>query len=144
MSTNRQVILAKRPAPGLITPDVFAVKDAPLAEPGEGEIRVRIAYISLDPAMRGWINEGRSYVPPVAIGGVMRSFSVGIVDASRNPAFKDEVPIFYINVVLDEGVIVESKLVGPNKEKVKLGDRVKVVFEPTHDPGIKLPCFELA
>lgn len=88
MSTNRQVILAKRPAPGLITPDVFTVKEAPLAEPGDGEIRVEIAYISLDPAMRGWINEGRSYVPPVAIGGVMRAFSVGIVDASRNAAFK--------------------------------------------------------
>ena len=88
MSTNRQVVLSKRPAPGLVTPDVFAVKDAPLAEPGNGEVRVKIAYVSLDPAMRGWINEGRSYVPPVAIGGVMRSFSVGIVDASRNPAFK--------------------------------------------------------
>jgi NADPH-dependent curcumin reductase CurA len=88
MSTNRQVILAKRPAPGLITSDVFTVKDAPLVEPGDGEVRVKIAYVSLDPAMRGWINEGRSYVPPVAIGGVMRSFSAGTVDASRNPAFK--------------------------------------------------------
>lgn len=88
MPTNRQVLLAKRPSPGLVAPDVFSVKDAPLAEPGDGEIRIKIAYVSLDPAMRGWINEGRSYVPPVAIGGVMRSFSVGIVDASRNPAFK--------------------------------------------------------
>jgi NADPH-dependent curcumin reductase len=88
MSTNRQVRLAKRPSPGLVTPDVFRIEDAPLAEPGEGEIRVKIAYISLDPAMRGWINEGRSYVPPVAIGSVMRAFSVGLVDASRNPAFK--------------------------------------------------------
>ena len=88
MPTNRQVVLAKRPAPGLVTPDTFAVKDAPLAEPGDGEVRIKIAYVSLDPAMRGWINEGRSYVPPVAIGGVMRSFSVGIVEASRNAAFK--------------------------------------------------------
>lgn len=88
MTTNRQVLLAKRPAPGLVTPDVFKVADTPLAEPDDGEVRVKIAYVSLDPAMRGWINEGRSYVPPVAIGGVMRSFSVGIVDASRNPAFK--------------------------------------------------------
>ena len=62
----------------------------------------------------------------------------------RNPAFKDEVPIYYINVILDEGVIVESKLVGEKKEKVKLGDKVKVVFEQTHNPEIKLPCFELA
>ena len=74
--------------------------------------------------------------------GKIHSFT--LVRVPRNPAFKDEVPIFYINVILDEGVIVESKLVGANKEKVKLGDRVKAVFEPTHDPGIKLPCFELA
>jgi uncharacterized OB-fold protein len=45
---------------------------------------------------------------------------------------------------LDEGVIMESRLVGNSKEKVKLGDRVKVFFQETHNPSIKLPCFELA
>jgi uncharacterized protein len=74
--------------------------------------------------------------------GKIHSFT--LVRVPRNPAFKDEVPIYYINVILDEGVIVESKLVGDNKEKVKTGDRVKVVFQQTHDPAIKLPCFELA
>jgi uncharacterized OB-fold protein len=44
---------------------------------------------------------------------------------------------------LDEGVIIESRLLGDNKEKVKIGDRVKVTFQETHDPGIKLPVFEL-
>jgi 3-oxo-4,17-pregnadiene-20-carboxyl-CoA hydratase alpha subunit len=67
-----------------------------------------------------------------------------LVRVPRNPAFKGETPIYYINVILDEGVIVESKLVGNTKEKVKMGDRVKVVFQETHDPQIKLPCFELA
>ena len=74
--------------------------------------------------------------------GKVHSFT--LVRVPRNPAFKDEVPIYYINVILDEGVIVESKLVGEGKEKVKMGDRVKAVFQPTHDPAIKLPCFELA
>ena len=74
--------------------------------------------------------------------GSIHSFT--LVRVPRNPAFKDEVPIYYINVILDEGVIVESKLVGDNREKVKLGDKVKVVFQQTHNPGIKLPCFELA
>jgi uncharacterized OB-fold protein len=74
--------------------------------------------------------------------GKIHSFT--LVRVPRNPAFKDEVPIYYINVILDEGVIVESKLVGEKKEKVKLGDTVKVVFEQTHNPEIKLPCFELA
>jgi 3-oxo-4,17-pregnadiene-20-carboxyl-CoA hydratase alpha subunit len=67
-----------------------------------------------------------------------------LVRVPRNPAFKDETPIYYINVILDEGVIIESRLVGDTKEKVKMGDRVKVVFQETHDPAIKLPCFELA
>ncbi len=88
MTTNRVCKLAKRPAPGLVTPDVFQIVDEPMPQPGPGEIRVKIAYISLDPAMRGWINDGKSYVPPVPIGGVMRSFSVGIVDASNTPSFK--------------------------------------------------------
>ena len=74
--------------------------------------------------------------------GKIHSFT--LVRVPRNPAFKDETPIYYINVILDEGVIVESKLVGDNKEKVKMGDRVKAVFQQTHDPAIKLPCFELA
>jgi uncharacterized OB-fold protein len=73
--------------------------------------------------------------------GKIHSFT--LVRVPRNPAFKDETPIYYINVILDEGVIVESKLVGNNKEQVKLGDRVKAVFQQTHDPAIKLPCFEL-
>ena len=76
--------------------------------------------------------------------GMGKIHSFTLVRVPRNPAFKDEVPIYYINVILDEGVIVESKLVGEKKEKVKLGDKVKVVFEQTHNPEIKLPCFELA
>jgi NADPH-dependent curcumin reductase CurA len=56
-----------------------------VAEPGEGEVLVKIAYVSLDPAMRGWMNEGRSYIPPVGIGEVMRAFAVGEVIASNDP-----------------------------------------------------------
>jgi len=67
-----------------------------------------------------------------------------LVRVPRNPAFKEEVPICYINVILDEGVIIESRLIGDTKDKVKMGERVKVVFQDTHNPEIKLPCFELA
>ena len=59
-----------------------------MPEPGPGEFRVRVEYVSLDPAMRGWINEGKSYVPPVGIGEVMRGYAAGIVEKSNNPAFK--------------------------------------------------------
>jgi uncharacterized OB-fold protein len=74
--------------------------------------------------------------------GKVHSFT--LVRVPRNPAFKEEAPIYYINVILDEGVIIESRLVGAAKEKVKMGDRVRVVFQETHNPEIKLPCFELA
>src|SRR5258706_6743129 len=87
-TANRQVKLARRRAPGLVTRDVSAIEDSPLREPGPGEFRVKTAFVSLDPAMRGWINEGRSYVPPVAVGDVMRGYAVGRVDASNHPEFK--------------------------------------------------------
>lgn len=74
--------------------------------------------------------------------GKLHSFSWVLVP--RNPAFKEEVPICYANVILDEGVIMESRIVGESKERVKIGARVKVVFQQTHHPEIKLPVFELA
>jgi hypothetical protein len=64
----------------------FEFVEAPVAEPGDGEVLVKILYISLDPAMRGWMNEGKSYVPPVGIGEVMRAGAVGRVIASKDPA----------------------------------------------------------
>jgi hypothetical protein len=80
--------LTARPRPGLVTRDVFTIENGPLPEPGEGQFRVRIEYISLDPAMRGWMNEGKSYVPPVRLGDVMRAYSAGVVEVSRHPRFK--------------------------------------------------------
>jgi len=61
--------------------------EEPVAEPKEGELLVKVLYISLDPAMRGWMNEARSYSPPVGIGELMRALGVGIVTESRNPRF---------------------------------------------------------
>jgi NADPH-dependent curcumin reductase CurA len=86
--TNRQVRLIKRPKPGLPAPDIFEIANVAVPEPAEGQFRVRIEYISLDPAMRGWMNEGKSYVPPVALGDVMRGYSAGIVEVSRHPDYK--------------------------------------------------------
>jgi uncharacterized OB-fold protein len=73
--------------------------------------------------------------------GKVHSFSW--VRVPRNPAFKEEVPICYINVILDEGVIMESRLIGKGIENVQLGARVKVAFQETQNPEIKLPVFEL-
>jgi len=81
---NRQFRLARRPV-GMVQRSDFDFTQAPAAEPGDGEVLVKILYISLDPAMRGWMNEGRSYVPPVGIGEVMRAGAVGRVISSRDP-----------------------------------------------------------
>jgi NADPH-dependent curcumin reductase CurA len=59
--------------------------------PNEGEVLVKIAYLSLDPAMRGWMNDVKSYIPPVQIGEVMRAGGVGEVLESRHPGFKEAI-----------------------------------------------------
>jgi len=83
---NRQFRLAARPV-GLPKGSDWNLVEEPAREPAEGEFLVRIEYVSLDPAMRGWMNEGKSYVPPVGIGEVMRAYSAGEVVVSNNPKF---------------------------------------------------------
>jgi len=83
-AVNHQFRLAARPS-GLPKPSDWTYVEEPVREPGDGEVLVKIAYISLDPAMRGWMNEGRSYIPPVGIGEVMRAVAAGEVIASNDP-----------------------------------------------------------
>ncbi len=85
-ATNHQFKLASRPT-GAATRENFSYGEEPVAEPAEGGVLVKTLMLSLDPAMRGWLNEGRSYIPPVQIGEVMRAGGVGRVVASKNPAF---------------------------------------------------------
>jgi len=84
--SNHKFLLAGRPV-GMPKPSDFAYTEEPAAEPKEGELLVKVLYISLDPAMRMWINDVRSYMPPVGIGEVMRALALGIVTESRNPRF---------------------------------------------------------
>ena len=83
---NHQVRLAARPV-GLPKRTDWEFTDAAVPEPREGEVVVRALYLSLDPAMRGWMNEGKSYIAPVGIGEVMRAGGVGTVVASNHPGF---------------------------------------------------------
>ncbi len=83
---NRTVRLAKRPS-GLPGPDTWTIADEPAPAPAEGEVLVEVKAISLDPAMRGWLDEGKSYIPPVGLGEVMRASGAGVVLASRDPRF---------------------------------------------------------
>jgi NADPH-dependent curcumin reductase CurA len=84
---NHAFRLAARPV-GLPKETDWAFTEEPAPEPGDDDVLVRIHYISLDPAMRGWMNEGRSYLPPVDVGAVMRAGTVGQVLASRHPGFE--------------------------------------------------------
>ena len=84
--TNRQFLLAKRPV-GAATRDTFTYQQVPVGQPKEGQILVKNQYLSLDPAMRGWMNEGKSYIQPVGLGEVMRALGVGQVIASAHPDF---------------------------------------------------------
>jgi len=84
--TNHQIRLAARPV-GLPTRDVWSFTTEPVTEPAPGSIVVKTLSLSLDPAMRGWMNEGKSYIPPVGIGEVMRAGGIGKVIASANPKF---------------------------------------------------------
>ncbi|MDP2006642.1 MAG: NADP-dependent oxidoreductase [Rubrivivax sp.] len=85
-TVNHQVRLASRPQ-GLPTAANWQFTEAPVAEPEAGGLLVKVLAISLDPAMRGWMNEGKSYIPPVAIGAVMRAGGVGVVVASKHPGY---------------------------------------------------------
>jgi NADPH-dependent curcumin reductase len=85
---NHALRLASRPV-GLPTNDNWDLTEDSVSEPQEGEVLVEVQYISLDPAMRGWMNDARSYAPPVGIGDVMRAFAVGQVVESRDERFAE-------------------------------------------------------
>jgi NADPH-dependent curcumin reductase CurA len=86
--TNRQVRLRFRPD-GIPQAEHFEIVDAPVPEIREGELLVRNLFLSVEPAMRGWVNAAANYSRPVGIGEVMRSFAAGEVIASRHPGYAE-------------------------------------------------------
>ena len=86
-NTNHVFRLASRPV-GLPTAENWDYTEEPVGEPDEGELVVEILFISLDPAMRGWMTDTPSYIPPVGIGDVMRALAAGRVVESRHPDFE--------------------------------------------------------
>ena len=83
---NRRWLLRSRPS-AMVEPSNFELEQSAVPEPGEGEFLVRNLYLSLDPAMRTWMTQARSYIPPVEIGEVMRAACVGRVLESRHPGY---------------------------------------------------------
>jgi NADPH-dependent curcumin reductase len=85
-SVNRQIVLKSRPEgmPGL---DNFALVQAAISEPGEGEVLMRTLYLSLDPYMRGRMSAAKSYAKPAEVGQAMVGGTVGEIVASRHPKY---------------------------------------------------------
>jgi NADPH-dependent curcumin reductase CurA len=81
---NGQWRLLSRPE-GMISEANFEYREEPLRELEEGEVLIRNLYLAFEPAMRGWLNDEKSYLPPVGIGEVMRSSTVGQIIESKNP-----------------------------------------------------------
>jgi NADPH-dependent curcumin reductase CurA len=107
--TARRVHLAARPS-GLPDASTWSIRDAELPGPGEGEVLVRVTHLSLDPAMRGWLNDVRSYVPPVGVDEVMRAFGAAVVLESRDPAFAPGDAVTGILGVADHAVVPGDQL----------------------------------
>jgi hypothetical protein len=84
---NRQVRLKSRPA-DIPEAENFEIVEAPVPEPGDNEVLVRNIYLSVEPAMRGWVSAVANYSEPVGLGTVMRAFTVGRVAASRHSDFR--------------------------------------------------------
>jgi NADPH-dependent curcumin reductase CurA len=82
--TNRRWTLARRPH-GMVKESDFAFGEQPVPPVGDGQVLVRVLYLSFDPTQRGWIEDRPSYLPPVQIGEVMRAAGVGQVVASKDP-----------------------------------------------------------
>ena len=84
---NTQILLVNRPD-GMVKDSDFEKVESAILPINEGQILIKILYISIDPAIRGWMNAGTTYIPGVPIGGVMRAFSAGQIIESKNPNFQ--------------------------------------------------------
>ena len=85
LDVNRRVLLARRPA-GLVEDADFSIQEGPVPHPGPGEFLVRVTWLAFDATQRNWLNDVPSYLPPVALGEVMRGFGAGEVVESNDPA----------------------------------------------------------
>jgi len=85
---NRQVRLVARPD-GETKPTDWAITEEPVPTPGDGQVVVKISHVSIDPAMRGWMDDRPSYIPPVGLNEVMRAFAAGTVVKSNNAGYAE-------------------------------------------------------
>ncbi len=124
MPMNRQWILRRRPT-GEIARDDLDFVETPVRDLNEGEVLVRIVYLSLDPTNRIWMSDMDQYLPPVEIGEVMRGGAIGVVEASRSDRFAP-------------GAVVNAGLAGWQDYAVLPAD---AVFPVPQIPGVPLTAY---
>jgi len=112
MTTNRRFLLAQRPD-GLIKPDDFALVEEPVPTIGPDQILVRNHYASLDPAIRGWLDDVPSYLPPVELGDAVRATTVGVVEASNLEGFKPGDWVMGLNKIEHYSVATKGGFTSP-------------------------------
>jgi NADPH-dependent curcumin reductase CurA len=87
LERNRRLVLDHRPS-GIVDPSVVRREHEPVPEPGPDEALVAVRYLSIDPTIRGWMNDAPGYLPPIAVGEVIRSGGLGEVVASRSDRYR--------------------------------------------------------
>jgi NADPH-dependent curcumin reductase CurA len=117
-SVNRQVLLASRPD-GIPQASHFRIVETPIPVPGAGQVLVRNLWLSVEPAMRGWVSAVANYSEPVAIGAVMRSFAAGRIEASNDSHWPVGTPVTGLFGWQDYAV-VDGKAIGRRVEETDL------------------------
>ncbi len=112
MTENRRFKLVRRPV-GDPQPEDFALVTENLQPLADGQFRIRNRYASLDPAMRGWMDAGESYLPPIALGDAVRASTVGTVAESRNPDFAEGQWVMGLNALEDYSLGVTGGFTQP-------------------------------
>lgn len=106
-STSRRIVLAARPT-GMVDDTVVEVQEVPVPEPEPGQAVVKVRYVSIDPTIRGWMDDRPGYLPPIELGAVVRSGGIGEVVASASDRYPVGASVFGMlgwqdHAVVDEG-----------------------------------------
>ena len=112
MTENRKFILKRRPVGMPVVADFELIKE-PVPALSDGAILVRNHYISLDPAIRGWLDDAPSYMPPVALGASVSATAVGRVVESKSPNFKKGQWVLGLNAIEEYSVVEEGGFTAP-------------------------------
>ena len=112
MPVNRRFLLVRRPV-GTPVPDDFSLVREETADLQPGQFLIRNHYASLDPAMRGWMDDADSYMPPIPLGAAVRASTVGVVEASRAEGFAPGQWVMGLNALEDYSIGVAGGFTQP-------------------------------